>query len=251
MRWMLVTVAIAGCAAPAQQGYYAGGPNPGGDDDEGGYASDGEPAEADPDDEGEPSNFDAEEPPQQPEQQQPHRKRHIKINGARLGKREAATLANLEAVGGVTLPDGAYWYDTVSGAFGEWGRPPAVLIGAGHALGPKLPANASRGTSGVYINGRRLQVGEVQTLSVLTNYPWQPGRYFVDAQGNVGVEGGPVIVNLFALIQAHQQTAGNSSDGTTSMSFGLGGYHRGAYFSDGKCRTYSDTKGNMIIGSGC
>jgi hypothetical protein len=234
---LLVIVAITACVPPAQQpGYYPTGPSQA-------APTNGEAEEAaDPDEYGEP-------PPQQPQ-----RNRNITINGAKLGPREAATLANLEAIGGVTLPDGAYWYDTVSGSFGEWGRPPAVLIGPGHALGPKLPANASAGNSGVYINGRRLQVREVQALSVLTNFPWQPGRYFIDAQGNTGVEGGPVLVNLFAVIQAHQQAAGgggNNGDGTTSLNFNLGGYHKGAYFSDGKCRTYSDTKGNVIIGSGC
>jgi len=250
MRWMLVIVAVASCVPPAQQpGYYPNAPNNGGGG--GGYNTAGGYTEeaADPDDADEQLQSQPQPPPQQP------RNRKITINGARLGPQEAATLANLEAIGGVTLPDWAYWYDPVSGAFGEWGRPPAVLIGAGHRLGPKLPANASGGTSGVYINGRRLQVAEVQLLSVLTQFPWQPGRYFIDGQGNTGVEGGPVLVNVYAVIQAHQQQAagggGSNGDGTTSLNFNLGGYHKGAYFSDGKCRTYSDTKGNMIIGSGC
>jgi hypothetical protein len=245
MRWVLVMAAITGCVPPAQQpGYYPSGPN------NGGYASggynNGGYAEPDP-------NANGYEPQAQPAPQPPPRNRNITINGARLGAREAATLANLEAMGGVTLPDGAYWYDPVSGAFGNWGQPPIALIGPGHALGPKLPANASGGTSGVYINGRRLQVIEVQGLSAMTNYPWQPGRYFIDAQMNVGVEGGPVIANLVAVIQAQQQQqqgSGNNGGGARGWTMGLGGYDRGAFSSDGKCRVYTDTKG-VVIQSGC
>jgi hypothetical protein len=221
MRWVLIMAAIAGCVPPAQPSQY-------------------------------PNENQSEMQPQQPA-----RDRHITINGARLGSQEAATLADLEAAGGVTLPDGSYWYDPVSGGFGEWGKPLAVLIGPGYVLGPKLPANASGGTSRVYINGRRLQVAEVNALSAITRFPWQPGHYFVDGQGNAGVEGGPILVNLIAVVQA-QQTNGNVSAGKNSwtmgaehgFSVGLGGYDRGSFYSDGNCRTYSDTKGN-VISSGC
>jgi len=180
--------------------------------------------------------------------------RNVTINGAPLDERTGATLAQLEAAGGVTLPDGNYWYDAVSGAFGVWGQPANAFIGAGHELGPPVPENASGGTSGVYINGRRLQDREVQFLSALVAYPWQPGRYFIDATGNAGVEGGPVIVNI--MVRARQVHGGSSQggggtngDGTTTFQMGSG-QNAGSFFSDGTCRYYQDAKGN-VISSGC
>jgi len=181
----------------------------------------------------------------------PAEERDVEINGARLDARSAQTLARLESIGGVRLPDGRYWYDTVSGAFGEWGHPAAALIGAGHDLGPPLPANASSGTSGVYINGRRLQHAEVQVLSAMIRYPWQPGRYFVDAQGNAGLEGGPVLINLAAAAQAAyggNKSSGNS-DGVTSWTTGFGS-SRAYFHSEGGCRTFFTEKGDSIS-SGC
>src|SRR4051794_19005768 len=51
------------------------------------------------------------------------------------------------------LQPGSYWYDSASGFWGYWGREVAGLLNQGHDFGP-LPANASNGNSGVFINGR-------------------------------------------------------------------------------------------------
>jgi hypothetical protein len=228
---MWIALGLAGCVPPSQPTYppaYAGSyqaaPQPG-------------PAQADP-----------AEPVYEAPPPTPARARKIKINGVALGSVETQTLARLEAAGGVVLPDGAYWYDAFSGAFGVWGQPAGAFIGAGHRLGPPVPARASNGTSGVFINGRQLQHGEVAFLSALIQYPWQPGRYFVDAQGNAGLEGGPVLVNLVAAAQTHQRASAGGG-GSVHLHSGYGS-NQSWFSSENGCKMFMDSKGNSIS-SGC
>jgi hypothetical protein len=133
--------------------------------------------------------------------------RAVKFNGHALDATGRATLAQLEAAYRTRLPDGAYWYDPVCGAFGAWGGPVLVILPAGLALGGPVPANASGSGSGVFVNGREIHAFDVLYLQHLLG-PIKPGRYFTDAYGNAGLEGGPVLVNL---LQAAQQRGGFSS----------------------------------------
>lgn len=71
---------------------------------------------------------------------------------------------------------------------------------AGLPLGGKLPANISGGGTGVFINGRELHPLDVQALQSLVGQ-LLPGRYWLDAQGYAGYEGGPAIANLQQLAQ--------------------------------------------------
>jgi hypothetical protein len=59
-----------------------------------------------------------------------------------------------------------------------------------------LRADASRDTSGVFINGRQLTNGEKAYIELACRTPVAAGRYFVNALGLGGFEGGPVIFNL-------------------------------------------------------
>lgn len=133
--------------------------------------------------------------------------RSIHFNGHALDAGEFATLAQLEAAAGTRLPDGKYWYDPICGAFGAWGGPVVTILPAGLKLGGPVPANASGGGTGIFTNGRELHVFDVLYLQHLLG-PIQPGRYFTDAFGNAGLEGGPVLVNLLV---AAQQRGGFSS----------------------------------------
>ena len=180
--------------------------------------------------------------------------RAITINGAAVGPSERATIAQLEARYGARMPDGDYWYDRINGATGLWGHPAGALLPAGLDLGPELPANASNGNSGVFINGRELQRAEVTALSQLVSYPWQRGRYFIDAQGNAGVEGGPTLVNLFAVARSRGSTqkAATSSTGEWSKRTGFGENDptRTSYYSsgDGSCRTFETKDSTIYMG---
>ena len=102
----------------------------------------------------------------------------------------------------------------------------------GLPLGGPLRADASGGATSVFINGRSIHPSE---LTYLTNLygPVPPGRYWLNAAGIGGPEGGPATVNL---AQDSAQASGgggstiSSSDGQSSLSTGSDGC---MYFSSG------------------
>jgi len=108
----------------------------------------------------------------------------------------------------VALKDGRYWYDRVSGAWGLDGGPTAGWIIPGLELGGPLPADASRGSTGVFVNGRELPVEDVLALQQIT--PVYRGRWWVDGYGNVGAEGGPMLGNLWALARQRGMRPGKA-----------------------------------------
>jgi hypothetical protein len=142
------------------------------------------------------------------------------------------------------IPDGRYWYDRTSGAWGLKGGPTAGFTLAGLDLGGPLKADASNGNTGVFINGRQLHVVDVLALQQLLGAVY-PGRYWVDADGNAGMEGGPALVNLMAVARARaSQGAGGGAYSTYTRSGGMFG-------SDGNgCLVYSDAN-TSYSSSGC
>jgi hypothetical protein len=134
--------------------------------------------------------------------------RHITFNGKPLTAEQQKRLETVEREHGVRLPDRDYWYDNRSGAAGLWQGPELGALPAGLDLGGPMPANCSgRGTE-VFVNGRELHPADVLTLTQFTLVA--PGRYWADAEGNFGFEGGPALANLFALARASEgrQAAG-------------------------------------------
>ena len=115
------------------------------------------------------------------------------VNGVALS---AETLTALQRIYPVPIRPGRYWYDDVSGAYGVDGGPVAGQMSPGLRLGGPLRADASRGTSRVFINGRQLTGGEKSYIEQACRTPVVPGRYWVNAQGLGGNEGGPVTFNL-------------------------------------------------------
>jgi len=119
------------------------------------------------------------------------------INGREL---TAAQVGEMARTYGTPPQPGRWWYDPRSGLFGRVGEPVFGSVRPGHDFGP-LSANASRGTSGVYLNGRNLPPPEVALYSMLLG-PIQPGRYWLDGQGNVGHEGNAMpVANLLVAAQ--------------------------------------------------
>jgi hypothetical protein len=118
-------------------------------------------------------------------------RRFVTINGVAITD---DSLTAIEGAWGATIADGVYWYDPLCGAWGMQGGACVGYCAAGLQLGGPLQSNASNGQTGVFINGRELPLLEFVS--------WQcfglsaPGRYWVDAQGNYGVEGGPMLGNL-------------------------------------------------------
>ncbi|MBN1477721.1 hypothetical protein JXA47_13290 [Candidatus Sumerlaeota bacterium] len=145
--------------------------------------------------------------------------RQISFNGVMLTGPSLAPLEQIERWHGVTLPDGQYWYDSLSGLWGVWGQGSQGQIAAGLILGGPLPPNASGGgqgaLTGVFINGRELHPTEVAHLQRITQV--YPGRYWLDAQGNGGLEGQPMSFNLVTLAQqAQRQSQGGAWGSSTS-----------------------------------
>jgi hypothetical protein len=123
--------------------------------------------------------------------------RPITFNGRSLDPEQSRTLEMAERLGMFRLPDGKYWYDNRSGLLGVWGGPAIVALRAGLGLGGPLPAHASGGGTGMFVNGRELHRIDVANLGG----PAIRGRFWLDANGNYGIEGGPLLGNVFAMSQ--------------------------------------------------
>jgi hypothetical protein len=172
--------------------------------------------------------------PQQPYGQDPYGQqpqqdtRRFSFNGRAATAGDLAILAQIEAMYRMQAPPGDYWYDARSGAAGRWGGPTLGFLPAGLALGGPLPANASGGgngmVTGVFINGRELHPVDVQVMMRIYGQVI-PGRWWVDAQGNAGQEGGPALINLVQLAQQRGGAASSyyRSDGQGNNAFVGGG----------------------------
>jgi len=182
--------------------------------------------------------------------------RQISFNGRAATAGDWQVIAQLERAYGKLLPNGSYWYDAMSGAAGAWGGPVLGVLPAGLELGGQLPANASGGgrgqLTGVFINGREIHPQDAQFLMQLLGQV-VPGRYWVDGQGNAGIEGGAAQINLYAVARQRAQQSGGGgnsyyrSDGSGNNVFVGGG-----------CVSVSGTTGSgdskssySYYGSGC
>jgi serine/threonine-protein kinase len=140
----------------------------------------------------------------------------------------AQTLRELQKIYPVPVVPGRYWYDPVSGAYGNEGGPILGQMLPGLALGGPLRADASHGTAPVFINGRQLTFAEKAYLEQTCRTVVAPGRYWVNAQGLGGTEGGPVAFNLALCAPPARTNSGSSSrtycdpDGTCRSSGILG-----------------------------
>ncbi len=163
-----------------------------------------------------PSAEKAPEPP--PDTPQATSGRKVVINGIRLSH---AQIISLEQLYNVKIQDGAYWYDKACGAWGLQGGPTAGFILPNLSLGGPLRADASNGNTGVFINGRQLHHYDVLALQQLLG-PINRGRYWLDAQGNVGIEGGQFLLNILQYANAARS---RGQGGTTYRSniTGIGG----------------------------
>jgi hypothetical protein len=152
--------------------------------------------------------------------------RSVVVNGVRVSDE---ALAAVERRLGLRIGEGDFWYDKVCGAWGRRGGPTRGFIPAGLPLGGPLAREASGGNTGVIINGRELHLMDVLGLRRLVPMVL-PGRYWVDASGNFGWEGGPMLGNLWLLYQ--QQGGGARS--TTAQDVTVGGDGQGFTYASGK-----------------
>ena len=164
----------------------------------------------------------------------------VVVNGKRVSQEQfARELGRLGITLPAPVPDGEYWYDRISGVWGMRGGPTMGQMPPDLNLGGLLQADASGRGSGVFFNGRELHPAEVLYLQQLFGYTI-PGRYWMNAQGIGGMEGGPALFNLAAAAQA--QSGGNSY--TRRGLFGSTG-------SDGRCSYYMHPNGSSVMTGAC
>ena len=141
------------------------------------------------------------------------------INGVALDARQ---LGEFQQRYGQGPRPGRYWYDAHSGLFGNEGGPSLGWIYPGHAFGP-LSADASRGTTGVFVNGRQLDSTDYMALAAIVGVI-APGRYWLDGMGNYGYENyGMAVGNLYLQMQAQAQR-GSGGDNAWNTRFSAGNY---------------------------
>lgn len=163
--------------------------------------------------------------------------RSVLVNSVRLSD---ATVKGLEQKYRVVIQDGDYWYDRVSGAWGLRGGPTVGFTLAGLNLGGSLRSDASAGNTGVFINGRQLHQSDVVALMQLG--PVYQGRYWVDANGYFGFEGGPALGNLWLAAQAARRQGAQTTYTRSGSMFG----------SDGNgCLVFNDPSSGTSASSGC
>ncbi len=177
---------------------------------------------------------------------------HYSFNGRLATPGDRLIVAQIERLYGTAAPPGDYWYDPASGAAGRWGGPALGFLPAGLALGGRLPANASGGgtgrLTGVWINGRELHPVDVQVLTSLLGRVVQ-SRWWVDALGNAGQDGGPAVMNLITIARQRGKAAESyyRTDGRGSNVF-VGG---GCVSVNTTSGSGSDTKTSDYYSSGC
>ncbi len=133
----------------------------------------------------------------------------VVVNGVRLRDGEVDELERMAGAKRTPLRDGTYWYDPISGAWGAQGGPTLGFRRAGLEVGGPLRASASNGHTGVFVNGRELHRLDVLALERLGRV--RLGRYWLDALGNFGREGGRTLGNLAGLAE---QAAGSGAAAT-------------------------------------
>ncbi len=146
---------------------------------------------------------------------------------------------------GAAPPKGRYWYDARSGLYGYWGREAAGYIRPGHSFG-QLSPRASNGDTGVFLNGREINMTEAQFFQRLFGVVYL-GHFWLDGtNGNMGIDGNPTpLANLVLAIQQAQQRGGQG-----------GGYHwrdgsGGVVSSEGNC-TFAAIPGAPVYSTpGC
>ncbi len=151
--------------------------------------------------------------------------RAIFFNGVKAAN---ATVKKLEDFYKVKVQDGRYWYDKVSGMWGVEGEKTYGVMLPNLPLGGPLKANASNGKTDVYINGRNLPQEDLSLLQTVTGY-LPPGRYWIDAQGNAGKEGGPAMVNLRQMVN-NQNNVNSGSTFYRNSYTGVGSGSSGGTF---------------------
>lgn len=152
------------------------------------------------------------------------------VNGVEL---RDDVVSRLKHAYSTNVPAGRYWYDRRSGLWGLEGGPGIGRIEAGLALGGPLQPGASASRTGVFVNGREIHGSELAWLESHFG-PVRRGRYWLDAVGRAGFEGGPAQFDL----SGHRPGYNRDTPG-------------GGLMSDGACHGYLHPDGASVVTGDC
>ena len=188
--------------------------------------------------------FDNLEVPEEEEEEEVPQKEEIMIfiNNVRLTENQ---VRELSAAYDNAPVSGSYWYDADSGLYGEWQGKTLGVILTGHEFA-SLPADASNGNTKVFINGRELNEEDTRTLELLFGVQREPSRWWLDGQGNLGLEGETyVVTNLYLAISQSSSSSSSGGDNFWSNSYlGTGGNEQGGF-------GYVNTGDTIVCYPGC
>lgn len=169
-----------------------------------------------------------------------------KSSGIFINNRELTSkqIAEIKKIYMFVAPPGRYWYDTRSGLWGLMGHEAAGFLNPGHDFGP-LPSNASNGNTGVFINGRELNMAEAMYCKQVFGAVYQ-GHWWLDGRtGNIGVEGNPMpLANVYMILQQRGRSGGGGYSWSSKNTGAYGG-------SDGNCSYVSIPGSGSVMTGNC
>lgn len=161
-------------------------------------------------------------------------------------------VAEIKAAYMFVAPPGHYWYDSRSGLWGLMGHEAAGFLRPGHDFGPLSP-NPSNGTTGVFINGREINMAEAMYVQQMFGAVYR-GHWWLDgATGNLGLEGNPTpLANVYMAMQQRQRQQPQRQSSGGNQGYSWSSKITGAYGgSDGSCSYVSIPGSGSVMTGNC
>ena len=120
------------------------------------------------------------------------------VNGVKASDQDLSVLLRQGHPG----RDGQWWYDHTSGAFGLVGGPTLKFMAPGLDLAGSLDAHCSKGSTGVFVNGRELNDLDLEQFATYLDFTPKRGRFILDhhSANLKDLSTGKVIINAKPLL---------------------------------------------------